>query len=248
MSPESPKRRRNSRTHPKPVASLSKIERRILYGAFPVIVAPLIRAGYLDRSHLNDAEKARDIIGRRSRFATARMKWSVGLESGFARSAAQAWRERRREEAIVLLAVALEQCVNVCLRLIVEANGHRSGHVTEQLRLLNIEAKLGWFFEMTSGRRLPTKLGLRARKIFEVRNSIVHYKAVFGHPDSNEDSYSKIRKEIAAFGKFRPQVFFQRFCETCWTVVARCDPTIELAIGLREKLLPHREVFRPYGA
>ena len=73
---------------------------------------------------------------------------------------------------------------------------------------------------------------------------IVHFKAVPGHPDKKNDSYSQIQEKIITLGRFRVESFFNRFHDSCWEVVSKTDPAINLAITLREKLMPYEEILK----
>jgi len=216
---------------------ISKFERRFILEILPSIILPLIRSGHLTAEHLLEPAVARKIVARRTRFAIKRMQWCVAPEIGFSQSADKLWKQNDKTEAIVLLAVALEQCVNSCLRLALEAKGNSSAHVTELIRTQNIDPKLTWFFELSSGVRFPKQLRKRTKQIFDIRNSIVHFKCVFAHPDTEEDSYSKVMKEIKSLGRFRLYSFYLGFQGFCWDVICRCDPEIKLAVELSSVLL-----------
>ena len=213
------------------------MERKHFYAVFPSVLLPLIRAGHIKKEDLSDIDRVIGIIKRRAKFATSNMKIGIALEYTFEEEARSAWGRGNKGVAIVLLAVALEQCLNGTLRIIIEARGFESDHVTGLLRLQNIEPKLTWLFEMYSGKRFPKPLFKRAKKIFEIRNMLVHYKAVPGHPDKEEDSFSKIEKEIKALGDFRLRMFFMRFHTFCWDIAEHCDPAISLALKFRKKIM-----------
>jgi hypothetical protein len=203
---------------------------------FPSLVYPLVKAGILRREHAADFDHVRRILYRKRKFAIKRMRMGVAIELTFVDQAEASWKNGHKEVAIVLLATALEQALNGVLRSLIELRGIDPAHTTELIRSHNTVPKLTWFFEMFSGSKLPETMRREVQRIFEIRNAIVHYKAAVCHVDDNVDSYSLIRKDIIALGRLRVRKVFDRFYTKIWGIARRCDPSLDVALLLGERL------------
>ncbi|MBV7333521.1 hypothetical protein KFU94_35860 [Chloroflexi bacterium TSY] len=80
--------------------------------------------------------------------------------------------------AIVLIMVVVEHLLNRYYRDILARNDFSTKEITEIIRTSNIATKVGWLLKLSTGKELPNDLKERILKIAEIRNSIVHYKAV----------------------------------------------------------------------
>lgn len=214
----------------------TRADREFYEHIFPSLVYPLVKAGILRREHVENFDYVRRTLYRRKKFALKRMRIGVAIEHTFVDQAEASWKDGHKEVAVVLLATALEQALNGVLRILIELRGIDPEHTTELIRSHNTVPKLTWFFEMFSSSKLPTALRREAQRIFEIRNAIVHYKAAMCNLDENADSYSLIQKDIKALGRIRVRKFFDRFYEKIWEIARQCDPSLDVALLLGERL------------
>jgi hypothetical protein len=139
--------------------------------------------------------------------------------------------------AIVLYASAVEQYLNQSYRLMLAAHGIDDDDITRMIRALSVDAKLSWLLKLITKKQFPKGLGKRLRAVFELRNAIVHFKAVAAHPDRKEDSASKIENGLKALGRLSLARDFSLLEQAIWKLVLEKDPDIDLAMKAAEVFL-----------
>jgi hypothetical protein len=123
----------------------------------------------------------------------------VELDQQFILAAQDAIKTNRLEVAVVLLAIAVEHRVNIFYRAILEAQGTLTNkEITEAIKATNIRDKIGWFLTLVSGYEVYDEMRNRILDLFELRNQIVHYKALGSEnlTDNSQGSYNAIRLKI----------------------------------------------------
>lgn len=98
--------------------------------------------------------------------------------------------------AVVLLSTSVEQILNLHYRLALLMKGLSNEDITQILKRSNSDAKVGWLTSLVFGFKLSNEIKRRAFELIEIRNSIVHYKAVPDLLGSEENSYSRIKERI----------------------------------------------------
>ena len=100
--------------------------------------------------------------------------------------------------AIMLFATSIEHKINEFYRDVLLYKGLNESEITEAIRNSNIHVKLGWLLSISSEDKMEIKLKNSLKKLFEFRNSIVHYKNI---PEIGEDSKfrDKWREKIDEF-------------------------------------------------
>ena len=204
--------------------------REIIHAVLPLIMLPLVRAKVIRAEHLKSVEDLLPVFQRSLRQGIKKMRWGIAIEEEFIDEAVSLWKEGKKIKSIVLYASAVEQYANQICRTVLEAHGLDEQAATTIIRALNIDAKLSWLSTLVSKKEFPERLGRRLRSIFELRNAIVHFKAVTAHPDSNEDSFSKIENGLKSLGRMRLSNDFGKLQKGLWDVVLRKDPDIDLAL------------------
>lgn len=143
------------------------------------IVLELIREGTLDRARVNDRGYILQMVTANIVPCADNASFIFTLHDEFLEAAREAVTAGRRPVAIVLLATAIEQGVNVFYRLALgTVRNAPETDITEVIRGSNIRPKLGWLMRLASGSELDECLINRVVKLMERRNQIVHYKAV----------------------------------------------------------------------
>jgi hypothetical protein len=165
------------------------------------------------------------------------MEWGIAIEDTFFKEALTLWKKGEKLVAIVLYAAAIEQYVNQTYALMLRAHGLENDDIEKIVRTLNIEPKLTWLLKLVAGREFPKALTVRLRKVFELRNAIVHFKAIPGHPDKEEDSHSKIEHELKKLKRLSLSRDYRLLRETLWEVALQKDPHLALAMKATEMIL-----------
>ena len=213
----------------------TRLEKDFVRMMLPAILIPMIRKGYLREEHLTNTALARAEIKKRLRFATMETRYHLAVEAEFAEEALSLWKRGKTWPAVTLFATAIEQCLNIAFRVILEAKGYKQDHITAVIRTHNIDAKLTWLWEMNTGFVFSKELVARTRKLFEIRNSIVHFKSLPEAFDEESSSSSRIDKEIQSLRPFHMNKFFYKFEVFCFNSMCTCDPAIALAVKIAEK-------------
>ena len=119
------------------------------------------------------------------------MQWCVAIEEEFIKEAIASWKRGKKCIAIVLYTAAVEQSINQAYRHLLQFHGLENGEIEKVVRTLNIDPKLSWFLRLVAKKHFPKNLGKRLRLMFELRNAIVHFKAIPSYPDKEEDSFQR---------------------------------------------------------
>lgn len=120
----------------------------------------------------------------------------VEIHHEFCDSARKMIEDKKPIVAIVLLCTAIEQILNLYYRHFLNAQGISDDEITKIIKRNNFDIKTGWLMTLVVGHEFPPDLKKRLLEIVDIRNSIVHYKAVPGPFHSDEDSYSRIKERI----------------------------------------------------
>jgi hypothetical protein len=177
------------------------------------------------------------VLHKHRRLASERFAILIDLHEEFAREAFELWERGRKYPAIVLFATASEQALNSHFRLVFLASGLRNEEITKIIRTQSLDAKLSWLMKIASRTKFPRALGRRLQTLFELRNSIVHYKAVPGHPDRGDDSHEAIRRKLRELGRISLRRDFRLLNEFLDSVLVKHDPSFELAHEAAQQLL-----------
>lgn len=209
---------------------------KILTAVVPHLVLPLVRKRILTEEHLKDPSLAWDLVCKNIRKATREMQWCVGIQESFLDESVRFWRRDERLIAVVLYATAVEQYLNQMYQAALMAQGWMKSHVTQLLREVGTDAKVGWMFDAFLKRRFPFQLAQRLRSTFSVRNAIVHFKGEVGHPDRHDDSYSKIRTQLRGMRRMSISRDFRLLDKAFMTALLNIDPDRELVFRLSDAI------------
>jgi hypothetical protein len=102
----------------------------------------------------------------------------------------------KQPTAIILVATAIEHVTNIFYRSLLSHKGLPDAQITEIVKRNNIEAKLGWLLTVTSNATLPDYLLNNIKEIIELRNALVHYKAIPEKWDVKSGSWENIKPKI----------------------------------------------------
>ena len=201
----------------------------ILEELLPHMMRTLVLRGIVTERSLKNVKRLQSLFQRHTRTASEDFSILIALHDGFLADACELWSRGRRYQGIVLFATAVEQYLNSHYRLALLTSGLSNEEVTAIIRSQSLDAKLTWLLKISSGDKLPAGLAARLRIAFEGRNSIVHYKAVPGHPDKGDDSHDAIERRIRDLKRVSFRRDFSKLQSYLDAVLLRIDPSFRLA-------------------
>lgn len=163
----------------------------------PLLVRKLITDEILDTSRLSEADYVLSEIKAHPEFIDT-LKFFVSIDDNFIKSARDAIAANRPEVAIVLISTAIEHQLNMFYReTLDECNKLDEDTATRIIKSNSLHDKTGWLFKLTLQRDMDVELQKKILNLIELRNQIVHYKAL---PEAIEDprsgSHNTIRIKI----------------------------------------------------
>jgi hypothetical protein len=220
--------------------ALDANHRRVFAVVLPHLLRVLVARGYVTREMLGDGKRLDVTLRKHVRVASERFAVLVALDQDFAREAFDLWDRGRKYPAIVLFATAAEQALNSHYRLVFLASGLTNEEITKIIRTQTLDAKLSWLMRVATNTKFPKPLARRLHTVFELRNSIVHYKAVPGHPDRGDDSHEAIKRRLQELGRISLRRDFRLLSECLDSVLLKHDPSFELAFEAAQQILAYR--------
>jgi hypothetical protein len=213
---------------------ITKRDREILTASLPHMILPLVRRRIITDKSLGDPKALFGLVVKNVRTATKEMQWGIAIEQSFLEKSIKFWRDGEQLMAVVLYATAVEQYLNQMYQLTLAAQGWNKHHATCILREVNSEAKLSWMFEAFTKRRFPPRLAQRLRTVFSVRNAIVHFKGEPGHPDHDDDSYSKVAAQLRGLRRMSLSRDFRLLHDAFMAALLSVDPDRDLVFRATE--------------
>jgi hypothetical protein len=210
------------------VAVSGRVSKELVTAFLPHIILPLVRRRIITARELDDPKALWGLVVKYVRIGTREMRYSRAIDDCFLEQSVGFWRRGERLMAIVLYATAIEQYLNQMYQAILIALGWSKSHATSLLREVNIDAKVGWMFEAFTKQRFPVRLAQRLRTVFSVRNAIVHFKGEPGHPERNDDSYSKVEAQLRGLRRMSLSRDFRLLDEACVAALLSADPDRDL--------------------
>jgi hypothetical protein len=174
-----------------------EMERDILRRFISYILNRLVLDGMIDKDKAHDPEYLEKLVLKNT-YILDEPSFSriIEIHHEFCASARKMIDDNKPIVAIVLLCTAIEQILNLYYRYFLTFQGISDEDITKIIKRNNFDIKTGWLMTLVVGREFPPDLKKRISEIVEIRNSIVHYKAVPGPFDSDDDSYSRIEERI----------------------------------------------------
>jgi hypothetical protein len=205
--------------------------------AFFSTIGVLIDSGELDLDIAQDLQYLHDLVWAKLDDVIPEMNLTLLVHVDFIEVATHAVDANKPQVALVLIATAIEQILNAGTRwLLEESKGLSTRQATEVIRRTNIHAKLTWLSELIAPHPLDENLRRRILWIMQIRNAIVHYKAVPFRIDetSTWDEFGARLGQLDFVDLMeipgRLEMFFESARE-------ETDPTRTLARELADKLI-----------
>jgi hypothetical protein len=176
---------------------VEEAKRIILDGLMPVIIRNLIINGILDTSRLSEVDYIFSEINNHPQFID-NLNVIISIDRDFIESARDAIAINRPEVAIVLISTVIEHQLNMFYREVLnECSELEHDTVTTIIKSNSLSDKTGWLFRLVLQEKMDIDLQKKLIKLVELRNQIVHYKAV--PQNINNDyggSYTMIRMKL----------------------------------------------------
>ncbi len=165
---------------------------------FASLLHRLLLRNLISVEELNDSEKVQQVI-EANRDILKEDTWIYLVHDKFIRYAKEAFEKKDNEVGVVLLATAIEQIVNSTYREMLQIKGLFSDNeITEIIRNNNIAPKLTWLLTLVSDYEyeLDDDFKNKVLKLMEVRNQIIHYKAIPRTTSEIDNDSSQFEKTI----------------------------------------------------
>jgi hypothetical protein len=201
--------------------SLEKEVKSILKDHFlPALIRILIAKKILDVNRLSEGDYILSVIKENTEFIDD-IRFIVSIDEDFIESARDAIAIHRPEVAIVLIATVIEHQLNILYReALSEHENLDDDSTTKIIRNNTLSDKISWLFNLVLRDKMDHDLQKELLNLAELRNQIVHYKAVPENiDDDNSGSHNMIRIKIEKLN-----------FEEIFTTLARLSRTIEEAL------------------
>ena len=151
------------------------------------------------------------------------------------------WSKRAVDEgdyfvAVVLIATALEQELNICYRFLFREDGLADEEITRIIKNHNIDSKLTWLLKVAARTQLDEELRKKVKLIFDTRNSIIHYKAVPSKLGQDVGSFDKIELELQKVREIDLVDLYKQFSDELRKLTLPKDKDWELSIEIAQKI------------
>jgi hypothetical protein len=161
----------------------------------PIVLRTMLNRGLIDLDRTHDERYLWHVVMANLRDMLPYFQAVVEIQYDFLEVAQQAMDAGKPMVAVVLVATAVEQLINMYYRDLLCARGLPEPEITEIIRS-NIDPKLGWLFSLTGHFEFPGDLKKRIRALMSLRNEIIHYKAVPFSPVADDNSHRHIEEQI----------------------------------------------------
>ena len=165
------------------VEEKEKMEEEFGAKMLPFFFRDMLKSSLIDRDRVNDFEYINDIFRRNiDEFI---FEVPIEIHQGFLETAQYAIDNGNPHVAIVLIATAVEHSLNLYYREIFLLKGLTHKEITQVIRSNNIQAKLSWLLFLSGEIKIPEDIIKKINYLVELRNAVVHFKAV---PDKWDDN------------------------------------------------------------
>jgi len=155
---------------------LQEIAHKVVYGVMPGIIESLLLSNELDKTRVDDIEYVWSVVIENLDLIEF-VHRSSRIDQEIIESAKDAANLGRICVTVILIATALEHSLNLFYRDVLQKRFELSSDdATEAIRS-NLSTKLGWLLQIVTKSGLSAELCKRIRKIADLRNAFVHYKA-----------------------------------------------------------------------
>ncbi|MCA9994930.1 MAG: hypothetical protein KDE56_04245 [Anaerolineales bacterium] len=144
--------------------------------------------------------------------------------------------------AIILIATAIEHSLNLFYRELLTLKGLSAQEITQIIRSNNIQAKTNWLLSLIGQFTIPDDMKKSINDIIELRNALVHYKAVPTKIDVADGSWEMIRNKLKQMDIKKLMIVPDELDELLDSELDKLDPNRQLAVELTDVMFASREV------
>jgi uncharacterized protein YutE (UPF0331/DUF86 family) len=155
-------------------------------------------------------------------------------------AARDAIKQERIPVAIILVATSIEHVVNIFYREILEKRYKLSSDEATDAIRSNFQTKLSWLLKILSNHEISEELRKRVKQIIDLRNALVHYKAL----GSRFDEVDKVDSLVEQAKKIGLEVILNTPSDLESELASMLEaifPEYELADRITESLVQFRE-------
>ena len=202
------------------------------------IILSMISNEIIDPSKIDDVEYLRAVIFRNLRKTIKSMNLITEIEDDFILMAEVAIEKGKYLPAIVLIATAIEHKINIFYRSVLVYDGISNDEITSIIRRLDFNSKITWLLKLSIGIEIPDEIKKEIFSVIELRNSIVHYKAIPSSIDevSEKDSYAKILEGLRKIDMERALRISENLDRIFETELRRISSNVDLSYRVVEIL------------
>jgi hypothetical protein len=164
-----------------------EVGRTVRNRVIPVLIRQLIANKILDINRLTEGDYILSVIKENTELIDD-LRIILFIDEDFIESARDAIAINRPEVAIVLIATVIEHKLNISYRMALsEHDNLDDDSITKIIKNNTLSDKTGWLFNLIFRDKMDSDLQKELLKLTELRNQIVHYKAV---PENINDDHS----------------------------------------------------------
>ena len=205
--------------------------------ALPQMVHYLVKRGKYENADLNSGLELAKILVENANELPEIIEASIAVSKVFLKWSKKALDEGENFVAIVLIATALEQDLNTCYRFLFREAGLGDEVITKIIKNHNIDSKLTWLLKVAAQTQLDEELRKKVMLIFDIRNSIVHYKAVPSRLEEDVGSFEKINLELQKLREMNLLELYEQFYSELEKLSSPKDKDWELSLQIAERIL-----------
>jgi hypothetical protein len=145
------------------------------------------------------------------------------------------------EIAVVLISTAIEHTLNINYRFLMRLRHFSDENITEMIKNSNFRSKVGWLMPLVFQMELEPELKKNLMKFIDLRNAIVHYKAVpFDLTDDDKCSSESIKIIIEGLD-FDFFELPEKLDKSLRAQILKLNPELKLVEDLMNTLSDHEE-------
>ncbi len=152
----------------------------------PGILIQLLINGKIDNEKMSDSNYLWSKVINERKDISSDIFYIVDFHDDFLEVARHSMDNGKKEVAIVLIATTIEHVLNMNYRQIMRVSGFLDQDSTKVIKNNNFEDKTSWLMSLIFKKDLEPELRKNIKIIIDIRNAIVHYKAM---PFTLKDEY-----------------------------------------------------------
>jgi hypothetical protein len=227
---------------------LKSAEREILRSVMPAIMQCLIEGGRVDLDRADDAEYLWSVLVENVE-VVEHLSMGTVLDDQILELAKDAFDRGSITVAVILVATAVEHELNAFYRDVLEGRGALSSSETTEAIKSNLNSKIGWLLLLSTGYSLSDELKKQVGRLFELRNSVVHYKHHFSllAGDGKDNPYYQLVDRMKEFSREELFKIPATLSAELASILSQVRPSFPLAQSMADKAMARIELSQKRG-